>query len=75
MGEPDYRAIAKRLSDTLLMLRPFGGSECLVKVAEDKYLADPEYFQVVIHNLCIDLHRMRKLQSRAALARARGSRP
>jgi hypothetical protein len=43
------RAFIKQLSDTLLTLRPLGGSECFVQ-RFGAYYADPEYFKAQIEH-------------------------
>lgn len=42
IGGIDYKALARRLSDALLNVRPLGGSEMFAKVG-DEFYADPEY--------------------------------
>jgi hypothetical protein len=65
MREPDYKALAKRLSDTLLKLAPLGGSECFIRIGDD-YFADPEWFKGRITDHQRILHEARR---EAALAR------
>jgi hypothetical protein len=69
--EPDYKALAKRLSTALLKVRPLGGSELFIKVG-DEYFADPEYcgdaierMKADLHELNCDLARVRKLRQMA----------
>lgn len=58
-------AIAKRLSDTLLKLRPLGGSELFVRHGE-QYLADAAYFAKIIDE---DRERLHEARKGEALAR------
>lgn len=73
-GEADWKAIAKELSDTLLSLRPLGGSELLTRHGKgdsETYLADAKHFRLVIANTRNELHELKcdaVRQSRSASA-------
>jgi hypothetical protein len=55
---PDYKALAKRLSDTLMTVAPLGGSECFIRVGNE-YYADPEFFTARILELREAVHKAR----------------
>lgn len=61
---PDYKALAKRLSDALLMVAPLGGSECFTRVGDD-YYADPEWFA---RRIVENQERLHNAMTRAILA-------
>jgi hypothetical protein len=63
---PDFHALARRLSDALLKVRPLGGSEMVIRVG-DEYFADPEYCGQLItehrereHKALMDASALRK---------------
>lgn len=59
MPEPDYKALAKRLSNALLKVRPLGGSELFIRFGEEEFYADPDYCGKAIDKLREDLHNER----------------
>lgn len=59
IDQPDYKALAKRLSNALLEIRPLGGSEMFIGFGDD-YFADPEYCKKLIVKMRTDLFEARK---------------
>lgn len=63
MTDNKLRQFTKSLSDTLLGLRPLGGSECFMRVGED-YYADYRYFGRVIEEQRNSLDELRRSEVR-----------
>lgn len=59
------REMVKELSDTLLKLRPLGGSECFVSKGDGFYVADTRYFAQLIEQERVSTHEARKGKVRA----------
>lgn len=59
------REMVKELSDTLLKLRPLGGSECFVRKGDGFYVADTRYFAQLIEQERVSTHEARKGKVRA----------
>lgn len=64
---PDYKTLARNLSNALLRVRPLGGSELFMRVG-DEYFADPAVCGLEIEELRRKLHNAR---AEIALLRSR----
>jgi hypothetical protein len=57
-AKTDYRALARKLSDALVKVRPLGGSELFIRVGEE-FFADPDYCGREIEKLRRDNHELK----------------
>lgn len=64
---PDYKALARRLSDALLKVRPLGGSELFIRVGNE-FFADPDVCGAEIEQLRDKLNQARRTSFRARRA-------